>query len=107
MARLRPAILAATLSLAVWLSGAARAADVAFTAHVLPDFAIGHPERTQFGKLEWIGGFEIEADNRDAGGFSGLVVSDHGQHLRRDLFTRLRPVQPRKAPGRGGGTLGE
>lgn len=81
MARLRPAILAATLSLAVWLSGAARAADVAFTAHVLPDFAIGHPERTQFGKLEWIGGFEIEADNRDAGGFSGLVVSDHGQHL--------------------------
>jgi hypothetical protein len=75
---------AAALGLVLaFVSGAAVADDVAptLTTPVLPGFSIGHPERTRFGALEWVGGFEIEADASDVGGFSGLVVRDGGRRL--------------------------
>jgi hypothetical protein len=49
---------------------------VAFTTHLLPGFRIGDAAATRFGALEWIGGFEIEADVDEVGGLSGLVIRD-------------------------------
>ncbi|WP_237153278.1 esterase-like activity of phytase family protein [Oryzibacter oryziterrae] len=62
---------------------AARADDtqVGFSVKPFSAFAIGHPETTQFGKLEWVGGFEVDADSPLVGGLSGLVVPDQGGSL--------------------------
>lgn len=79
-------LLAIGLSAAVALAGSAPATrlperPVAVRAHVLPDFQIGHPEEAKFGRLHFVGGFEIEADTRMASGLSGIEVRDSGAAL--------------------------
>jgi len=59
----------------------ALAADIAaiVTARQLPGFSVAEPQRSRFGGLDWIGGFEVHSDRREVGGLSGLVVSDGGR----------------------------
>ncbi|MEP2706588.1 MAG: esterase-like activity of phytase family protein [Roseibium sp.] len=46
----------------------------------IKDFHIGHPDRT-FGKLTFLGGFEVLASDRKIGGLSGLVSLDRGNRF--------------------------
>lgn len=39
------------------------------------------PGRTRFGRLEWMGGIEIDSDLPGFGGLSGLVLSDDGTRM--------------------------
>lgn len=57
------------------------AADIAtrITARPLPGFSISEPSKVRFGRLEYVGGFEVMADRREVGGLSGLVISDTGR----------------------------
>lgn len=80
--RLAPVLLA--LAMLALVPGGSLAADtghVEVRTSVLASFAIGHPERRLFGRLEWIGGFEVEAEDRDIGGFSSLAVLHGGASL--------------------------
>lgn len=49
------------------------------TLRPLPSFSIVDPARVRFGKLDYVGGFEIRSDRREVGGLSGLVISDAGR----------------------------
>lgn len=57
------------------------AADIAtrITARPLAGFSISEPAKVRFGRLDYVGGFEIRADRREVGGLSGLVISDAGR----------------------------
>lgn len=57
------------------------AADIATRIAVRPllSFSLVEPERVRFGRLDYIGGFEVTADRREVGGLSGLVISDAGR----------------------------
>ncbi|MEP3045554.1 MAG: esterase-like activity of phytase family protein [Roseibium sp.] len=46
----------------------------------IKDFHIGYPDRT-FGKLTYLGGFEVLASDRKIGGLSGLVSLDSGNRF--------------------------
>ena len=61
----------------------APAADIAtrITARPLPSFSIAEPAKVRFGRLDYVGGFEVTADRREVGGLSGLVVSDTGRRF--------------------------
>lgn len=74
------AFLAALLLL---VPAVAVAADVAakIIARPLAGFSVTEPERTRFGRLDFVGGFEIGSDRREVGGLSGLVVSGGGRRL--------------------------
>jgi hypothetical protein len=74
------AFLAALLLL---VPAVAAAADVAakIIARPLAGFSVTEPERTRFGRLDFVGGFEIRSDRREVGGLSGLVVSAGGRRL--------------------------
>lgn len=50
-------------------------------AHAFDGFRIGHPEDTLFGRLRWIGGFEVTVRGTAIGGLSGLVLLDGGRGL--------------------------
>jgi len=47
---------------------------------LIETFHIGHAD-TRFGKLTFLGGFEILASDRKTGGLSGAIVLDGGAHL--------------------------
>lgn len=95
MRRAAAAALVALLSIATARAedGDARAVDL--EARVLPSFRIGHPEITRFGRLEFVGGIEVESSFREVGGLSGLVmdpggggflaISDNGLMLRAEV----------------------
>lgn len=57
------------------------AADIAarITVRPLANFSIVEPAKVRFGRLDYIGGFEVRADRREVGGLSGLVISDAGR----------------------------
>lgn len=59
----------------------ALAADIATRIAVrpLPNFSIVEPAKVRFGRLDYIGGFEVTADRREVGGLSGLVIADAGR----------------------------
>lgn len=65
----------------VSISTASSAADIAtrITVRSLPSFSISEPAKVRFGRLDYIGGFEVRADRREVGGLSGLVISDAGR----------------------------
>ena len=44
-------------------------------------FSLDEPEKKRFGKLEWIGTLRLGANNRNFGGFSGLVIDKDGENF--------------------------
>ncbi|MBS1180852.1 MAG: hypothetical protein H6Q99_732 [Proteobacteria bacterium] len=76
----RWALLSALLALTV---SATSAADIStrITARPLSGFSVMEPLRVRFGRLDYIGGFEIRADRREVGGLSGLAVTGAGRRL--------------------------
>jgi len=48
----------------------------------IPHFRIGHPELTRFGRLDYLGGFEMWSKNRHFGALSGIVSRDFGREIR-------------------------
>lgn len=74
------ALLFALLALTVVATEAA-AADIATRIMVRPlsGFAVTEPLRVRFGRLDYVGGFEIRADRREVGGLSGLAITRGGQ----------------------------
>lgn len=58
---------------------AGRAVDLA--ARPFAAFAIGHPQRSRFGALTFVGGFEITSTAREVGGLSGLLIGAGGASL--------------------------
>ncbi len=76
-------VAAALLAVLLLGAGPAGAADdpatpVDLRARVLPSFRIGHPETVRFGRLDFVGGIEVESSFREVGGLSGLVVDPGG-----------------------------
>lgn len=65
--------------LAIDVSAADMAARI--TARPLPGFAVTDPSRIRFGRLDYVGGFEVHADRREVGGLSGLVIGDGGRRF--------------------------
>lgn len=57
------------------------AADIAtrIAARPLSGFAVTEPLRVRFGRLDYVGGFEIRADRREVGGLSGLAITRGGR----------------------------
>lgn len=88
------------------ISTDAFSADIATRIAVrsIPNFSISEPGKVRFGRLDYIGGFEVKGDRREVGGLSGLVISDAGRgflslsddgfmvQARIDRDTRGRPV---------------
>jgi hypothetical protein len=54
---------------------------VSIDAHPITHFRIGRPDEHSFGRLRFVGGFELEADTRAVSGLSGLMVRDAGAAL--------------------------
>lgn len=44
-------------------------------------FQLDAPKKSDFGPLQWRGGFSITSISPDFGGFSGLAISTNGKHL--------------------------
>ncbi len=103
MTRVSAALLAGVL-LAVAPAAAADgdATPVDLQARVLPSFRIGHPETVRFGRLDFVGGIEVESSFREVGGLSGLVVDPGGGSFIAitDNGLMLRAVVDRDAEGR-------
>lgn len=59
------------------------AADIAarITARPLAGFSVSDPSRVRFGRLDYVGGFEVRADRREVGGLSGLAIEDGGRRF--------------------------
>ncbi|MEM7299580.1 MAG: esterase-like activity of phytase family protein [Pseudomonadota bacterium] len=51
--------------------------DVALKTNSLPAFEIRNASRIRFGKLEFVGGFEISSSHQHAGAFSGLKLIEN------------------------------
>lgn len=53
--------------------------SVQVTAHALASFAVGEPERRDFGPLTFLGGLELRGDRREFGGISSGVIETDGR----------------------------
>ncbi len=84
--------------------GGPRRRAVDLEARVLPSFRIGHPDITRFGRLEFVGGIEVESSFREVGGLSGLVMDPGGGGFLAISDTRpdLRAELTRDAAPAGG-----
>ena len=91
----------------VAISTASLSADIAtrITVRPLPGFSVSEPTKVRFGRLDYIGGFEIRADRREVGGLSGLVISDAGRGFLSlsDTGFMVRATIDRDARGRPAG----
>lgn len=70
-------------AVAAAVASPATAADVTvpFAVHRFDAFRIGHPEMVRFGRLDFVGGFEVDSSAPELGGLSGLVVDPGGGGL--------------------------
>ncbi len=59
----------------------AYAKNIKITATPIENFLPENSEKTQFGKLEFIGGLELTSKNKNFGGLSGLRITEDGKTL--------------------------